>query len=857
MSTSSSPQNTAAASSTPATSTPAIAPADKMELDSDSSDIEVMQATTPVPKRKNTAKDKTKPAKKPKLDETPATKTKPAKQTPATADKTTSTLVELKKGKLVAKQKAFKIDSIGALEIRIKFGKWALKHLEDQDAKVEGIPEEHHGAIALVVQESSQTLAGLLTSTKNALVAMVKAGVEEEEDSQEVESKLSERFPSAPIKALIQELATRHNYGIDKTDLPDGLLDDDKEVPANLELWYWEVNNLDLLPADCRAKVEKRKLEREQTKAAAVELFLALPADEQNELLSGNLSKSTLTKAASKSSGDATASGSGSKASSSKSKVKTEAQLASEAEKAKEKEEKEKVKVEKQRLRAEKEAEKEAEKADKQAEREAKQAKKDEEQALKDAKKAEREAKKAKKAAEEEKRQALVSKQKNIMSGFFIKKSATPPVEIVTSKSKSSDFAKTFLPFHVRADVVVAPVNRFSKAQKGKAVAVEVNSKDKLTLQDSLQSFLKGVPKDRIPPYNPHPTPAVSVRATVTAIQESQLTGIEPASHMRDLKDWRKVRVKLLKFAEDVRPGYVGTWTKTSKTIGPRTPFDRDEALLNYDVDSEAEWEEEAEDAEDLKSGGEDSDDDGADSEALSDDWMCGDDEIEFEAGYTEEGDIAAVGLDADANMTGTADETAAARKRVLDREKKSKSMKDTSKKKRLVPIVPIVKGPAWEGKIGEVTYDGFSSMRVQLLNDAYFGLDPLRFVSKPFPKAVAIGKPADSAVLAAVPAGKENERATGAQDVKEGDTSNKKRPFPSNRMAEFLSNVLTSTSANRIMLQEEISAKMKGGKGDQKITKQMIVDLLKSIKPENLKKTGVDAPNWDLPAPLKAEYGL
>ena len=36
-----------------------------------------------------------------------------------------------------------------------------------------------------------------------------------------------------------------------------------------------------------------------------------------------------------------------------------------------------------------------------------------------------------------------------------------------------------------------------------------------------------------------------------------------------------------------------GTFSKTSRTVTGRRPFERDWARLNYDYDSEAEWEEE------------------------------------------------------------------------------------------------------------------------------------------------------------------------------------------------------------------------------------------------------------------------
>ena len=52
-------------------------------------------------------------------------------------------------------------------------------------------------------------------------------------------------------------------------------------------------------------------------------------------------------------------------------------------------------------------------------------------------------------------------------------------------------------------------------------------------------------------------------------------------------------RAKLLKFHENWRPAYWGTWlSKTSKVIGPRKPFAKDEENVDYDYDSDDDWEE-------------------------------------------------------------------------------------------------------------------------------------------------------------------------------------------------------------------------------------------------------------------------
>ena len=85
-----------------------------------------------------------------------------------------------------------------------------------------------------------------------------------------------------------------------------------------------------------------------------------------------------------------------------------------------------------------------------------------------------------------------------------------------------------------------------------------------------------------------------------------------------------KVPIKFLKFAEDVRPPYIGTYTRLGgdRKISrlARNPFTRELPNTNYDYDSEAEWEEPVE-GEDLES---------EDEEDADDDDDDGDDMVDF-----------------------------------------------------------------------------------------------------------------------------------------------------------------------------------------------------------------------------------
>lgn len=212
-------------------------------------------------------------------------------------------------------------------------------------------------------------------------------------------------MPTAPIKALIESIASRNNYGLEISDLPDGLREGVAEVPVvrlsafqlsallfscrclvktdpqhswqGLQLPSWEVHDEENLPAEFESKLAKRKADRvqvsfalppklvfiadsratpiEQIKTLSAELFLALSSEEQNDLLHSKKpskgSKGISTPVASTSKSKKADTGSSAtkpaKASVKKEKVKKEKsaeELAEEEEKAKVKREKEKEK---------------------------------------------------------------------------------------------------------------------------------------------------------------------------------------------------------------------------------------------------------------------------------------------------------------------------------------------------------------------------------------------------------------------------------------------------------------------------------------------------------------------------------
>ncbi|KAM9849384.1 chromatin assembly factor 1 subunit A [Aulostomus maculatus] len=138
--------------------------------------------------------------------------------------------------------------------------------------------------------------------------------------------------------------------------------------------------------------------------------------------------------------------------------------------------------------------------------------------------------------------------------------------------------------------------------------------------------------------------------------------------------------MKLFHFHENYRPAYWGTWRKKSSHISPRCPFRQDKDLLDYEVDSDEEWEEEEpgeslshSEGEDEEEGGEDDDDD--------------DDGFFVPHGYLsdDEGALEEEGGDLE--------------KQKLQQKLKAREWDELmSTKKKMKVLEPVVKGCIWEG---------------------------------------------------------------------------------------------------------------------------------------------------------------
>lgn len=274
-------------------------------------------------------------------------------------------------------------------------------------------------------------------------------------------------------------------------------------------------------------------------------------------------------------------------------------------------------KVEKEKKEAEK-AVKAAEKAAEKAKADAEKQAKAEEREKKKREKEEEDARKAEEKARKAEEQAKKARAQPTLASFFKLKPTAPKESRADDTAQASPagtpkksevkevsvYEQMFKPFFVKEQVTLAPrfqmdegtmdakTRIFEEYVDGKRGAVEVKP---FVPEQALQlPFL--VPRGRLYPSvrqmmaEWHDN---SSRKPVDLTTESQNTQIRKTRQA--LQD---VPMKFLGFKEDVRPPYYGTVTSMPSSLASlrklaRNPVARDVLPLQYDYDSEAEWQEE------------------------------------------------------------------------------------------------------------------------------------------------------------------------------------------------------------------------------------------------------------------------
>uniref|UniRef100_A0A671NBR5 Chromatin assembly factor 1 subunit A-like n=1 Tax=Sinocyclocheilus anshuiensis TaxID=1608454 RepID=A0A671NBR5_9TELE len=231
-----------------------------------------------------------------------------------------------------------------------------------------------------------------------------------------------------------------------------------------------------------------------------------------------------------------------------------------------------------------------------------------------------------------------------------------------------------FAPFEINANMSLAPLTR---VQCEDAVLEELDRY--LAQPDSTLNGLKDWTRHK--PRRSGPTrPSHSAVRDCVVITDSQKADDVPDRH-------RYGRMKLLHFHDNYRPAYWGTWCKKSTHISPRCPLRQDKELLDYEVDSDEEWEEE-EPGESLSHSEGDDDDEGGDDDDDDDGFFV-------PHGYLSEGEGA---LEEDEE--GGDPEKQKVRQRMKAREWEHELMS----KGKVKVLEAVVRGCLWDG--GEPALD-------------------------------------------------------------------------------------------------------------------------------------------------------
>ncbi|KFQ32556.1 Chromatin assembly factor 1 subunit A, partial [Merops nubicus] len=255
-----------------------------------------------------------------------------------------------------------------------------------------------------------------------------------------------------------------------------------------------------------------------------------------------------------------------------KGRLKEEAKAAKERAKEEAKKKKEEEKELKEKERREKKEKEEKEKAEKLRAKEER--RKERQEALEAKLEEKRKREEEKRLREEEKR---INAQKAEITRFF-QKPKTPQAPKILAGSCGK-----FAPFEIKENMVLAPLCR---------IALDPDFLDQLDkllhAQNSDISFLRDLkwrkPRKSGPTFVNNSTDTVN--SDVVVVVDNCKTDAVP-------ERGKFGRMKLLQFCENHRPAYWGTWNKKTTVISPRNPWSKDTKLLDYEVDSDEEWEEE------------------------------------------------------------------------------------------------------------------------------------------------------------------------------------------------------------------------------------------------------------------------
>ncbi|XP_065875533.1 chromatin assembly factor 1 subunit FAS1 [Euphorbia lathyris] len=456
-----------------------------------------------------------------------------------------------------------------------------------------------NGRVGLLMEESQLALS--------KLVAEIHFRLSEER------GKGNEDVTLAMVKTAVLFVGQRVLYGVPNVHAD--VLEDETQAC----LWCWETRDLKLMPKCLRGALKARRMCRKKIHervSAVSEVITALKKLEDDQSYKDDLMKASeklckaLDEVEIRSFVDIMIQKNGAEMADKEAK-KEQKLLIKQLEKNKRQAVKEKKMMDLEHEKEKKQTEKEQKRLQEEAEKDEKRREKEETEMRKQLRKQQEEVEKEQRRKEKEeaelKKRIAIQKQASIMERFLKRSKSTSPCQNGETSTKASPSISVSNPSHELPDAVTIAMDSILSSNDDISVddirkshlsswnhlglTIRTNGKQHWSIRKKPKTELFKELKLSANREGPQDDELNVEKLVGGWGEQSSDRSCVANSESSDVKKCKR-RKQLLQFDKSHRPAFFGIWPKKSNVIGPRHPL-RKEPELEYDVDSDEEWEEE------------------------------------------------------------------------------------------------------------------------------------------------------------------------------------------------------------------------------------------------------------------------
>ncbi|XP_073040417.1 LOW QUALITY PROTEIN: chromatin assembly factor 1 subunit FAS1 [Primulina eburnea] len=504
-----------------------------------------------------------------------------------------------------------------------------LENPEEKQAKIDALREETNSLVRfgkkLVLENRVALLENVEKSgSSSAALNRVIACALEESDLplsklvDEVFDKVVEKIGNtdsvtkASVKSIVLLIGQRLCYGV--TDADADVLEND----ADCALWCWETRDLKLMPKSACSSLKvrrtcRKKIQERITAVLAMISLLEKPEARQDHLQEVSKASERLAKVLNEADILSLMENMSQKTGCEmveKEAKRDEKLLIKQMERSKKEIEKERKKIGKPRKTEKLQSEKELKRLHDEAEKEERQREKDESEMQKHLKKQQEEAEKNKKRKEREeadlRKQLSVQKQASLMERFLKrnKTDSTPQNDsstnnTTTSESSSSMMERKSQSATLAMDSVLSQNGGIEEEDIWKShlnswclMRRSTNSNREVHWGIRQKPKTQVVKELKLTTSKELTCDEDNIEKFVDGWGDSGVSGGSSEINTDNPVGQKRIRtIKLLQFDKSHRPAFYGVWPRKSQIVGACTPFAKDPDI-DYEVDSDEEWEE-------------------------------------------------------------------------------------------------------------------------------------------------------------------------------------------------------------------------------------------------------------------------